>query len=162
MPWLNAGFAVKLLVDLSDPSRDGRPCQPGFALALAGQTHVLESQFSPNGLKFKAANVAEVFERIIAIYGLDLDLLGRQIRLPVSVDDGVYDFLTRCQYRCRGTQPNATQERIHRNQVSRVANQILSIVCVMPESIDQEACIFTDKIGIQLLPVDKYFSQQLA
>jgi hypothetical protein len=122
----------------------------------------LESQFSPNGLKFKPANVAEVLERIITIYGLDLDLLGRQIRLPVSVNDRVYDFLTRCQYLGRGTQPNATQERIHRNEVSRVANQILGIVCIMPKGIDQEARTFTDKIGIQLLPVDKYFSQQLA
>jgi hypothetical protein len=122
----------------------------------------VESQFSPYGLKFKPANFAEVFEWIITIKGPGLNLLGRQIRFPVRVDDCSYDFLSRRQYLCGGTQPNATQVRIRRNQISRVANQNVGIVCIMLRSVHEEACTFTDKIGIQRLPLDKYFSQQFA
>jgi len=129
---------------------------------LALRLSHLESQFSPNGLKFKPANVAEVLEWIISIYGPELNLSGRQIRFLVSVDDCPYDFFSHRQYLCRGTQPNATQKRINRNQISRVANQILGIVCVMLKSVDQKACTFADKIRIQRLSEDNYFSQQFA
>jgi len=106
----------------------------------------LESKFSPNGLKFKPANFAEAFEWIITIKCPRLNLLGRQIRFPVSVDDCSYDFLSRRQYLRGGTQPNATQKRIHRNQISRVANQILRIVCIMLKSVNEEACALADEI----------------
>jgi hypothetical protein len=133
-------------------------------LILPSDSRIFESQFSPNGLKFKPANFAQALEWIITITvkGPELNLLGRQIRFPVSVDDCSYDFLSRRQYFWRGTQPNATQERIHRNQISRVANQIFWVVCIMLRSVDEEACTFTDKIGIQSLSEDEYFSQQFA
>lgn len=129
---------------------------------LTSESGILESQFSPDGLKFKPANVAEVFEWIITIKGSELNLLGRQIRFPVSVDDCSHDFFSRPQYLCGGTQPNATQERIHGNQISRVANQILWIVRIMLRSVDEEARALTDKIGIERFPEDKVSSQQFA
>ena len=129
---------------------------------LPSDSRILGSQFSPNGLKFQPANFAEVFDWIITIKGPELNLLGRQIRFPVSVDDCSYDFLSRRQYLCGGTQPNATQKRIHRNQISRVANQIRWIVCIMLKSVDEEACALTDKIGIVHREALNLSSQQFA
>src|SRR5262249_9224264 len=114
-------------------------------------------------LEFQPADITEVFEWIITtIEGPQLNLLGRQVRFTVSVDDFSYDFFSRRQYSCGGTQPNPIQECIHWNQIPRVVNQIFWIVCIMLRSVDKEACTFADKIGIERLTEDKLSSQQFA
>ena len=51
------------------------------------------SYLTLHGIEFGAANLAEFSQWILTVRGCGLDLLGRQVRFPVSADDFSYDFL---------------------------------------------------------------------
>jgi hypothetical protein len=51
------------------------------------------SYLTLHGIEFGAANLAEISQWILTVRCCGLDLLGRQVRFPVSADDFSYDFL---------------------------------------------------------------------
>jgi hypothetical protein len=62
-------------------------------LLLDGSALSSISYLTLHGIEFGAANLAEISQWILTVRCCGLDLLGRQVRFPVSADDFSYDFL---------------------------------------------------------------------
>jgi hypothetical protein len=123
-------------------------------LGVRGSALSSTSYLTLHGIEFGAANVAKISQWIFTVHGCGLDLLGRQVRFPVSADDFSHDFLGAGQDFPRGAKSNATQQGVCRNQ-------ILGITQVVPQGIQQGARAFTDEIGIQLLAMEDLSTQQI-
>jgi len=105
-------------------------------------------------IELGAANVAELPQRVFAIHRPNLYLLRCQVRLLVSVQNGLYHFFGRSQDARRRTKPNATQQSVDRYQFLRITDVVL-------EGVDQKPRALRDEIRVKSLSPDDLFADQV-
>src|SRR5258708_33498919 len=119
-----------------------------------GATARRTSRVAVERIEFGAASVTELPQRVFAIHRPNLDLLRCQVRLLVSVQNGLYHFFARSQDARRRTKPNTAQQSADRYQFLRITDVVL-------ERADQKARPLRDDIRIKDLPPDDLFAEHV-